>query len=187
MTHASAERAAPMAMTEIATQGVEPTPRPEARMERVPSSDAISGIDGIASPGMLRDAALTLDQAHRNLGRIDTERAVLVWEGLLRGRVSLVDWFDSNGRRFVLVRLNPAPRSGGCGLTDREYQVAMGAALGESSKVTGYRLDISPSRVSALLKGSMRKLGVKTKAQLVMMVRVLGQPSAQTFASLDNA
>ncbi|MGB9338111.1 MAG: hypothetical protein WCB63_02695, partial [Polyangiales bacterium] len=107
MTHASAERAAPMAMTEIATQGVEPTPRPEARMERVPSSDAISGIDGIASPGMLRDAALTLDQAHRNLGRIDTERAVLVWEGLLRGRVSLVDWFDSNGRRFVLVRLNP--------------------------------------------------------------------------------
>ena len=143
-------------------------------MERVRSSDAISGIDGIASPGMLRNAALSLDLAHRDLGRIDTERAVLVWEGLLRGRVSL-------------VRLNPAPRSGGGGLTDREYQVAMGAARGESSKVTGYRLDISPSRVSALLKGSMRKLGVKTKAQLVMMVRVLGQPSAETFASLDNA
>jgi len=31
------------------------------------------------------------------------------------------------------------------------------------------------------------ELGVKTKAQLVMMIRVLGQPSAETFASLDNA
>jgi DNA-binding CsgD family transcriptional regulator len=49
----------------------------------------------------------------------------------------------------------------------------MGAALGESSKLTGYRLGISPSRVSTLLRAAMRKLDVRTKAQLVVMVRVL--------------
>lgn len=90
----------------------------------------------------------------------------------------MVDWFDADGRRLVLLKLNPSKSSCGCGLTPREEQVALSAALGESSKVTGYQLGISPSRVSALLKAAMRKLGVRTKAQLVIMVRVLGNPQS---------
>ncbi|MFW2389764.1 MAG: helix-turn-helix transcriptional regulator [Polyangiales bacterium] len=144
---------------------------------------ALPGIEGIANPEALRDAALSLDDARSARGECDNDRALLVWEGLVRGRVSLVDWFDSGGRRFVLVKLNSLKGSCSCGLTAREFQVAMSATLGESSKLTGYRLGISPSRVSALLKASMRKLGVRTKAQLVMMVRVLGNQSKESLES----
>jgi DNA-binding CsgD family transcriptional regulator len=124
----------------------------------------------------IRDTALRLDRARRNLPSLhegEARRALLLWEGLVRGRLSLVDWFDADGRRFILLRPNGARARGGSGLTGREEQVAMGAALGESSKLTGYRLGISPSRVSTLLRAAMRKLDVRTKAQLVVMVRVL--------------
>jgi len=161
--------------------------RNHAEAEKRPTAaiapSALPGIEGIANPNTLRDAALNLDYARSAGGKGDSDRALLVWEGLVRGRVSLVDWFDSGGRRFVIVKLNSLKGSCSCGLTAREFQVAMSAALGESSKLTGYRLGISPSRVSALLKASMRKLGVRTKAQLVIMVRVLGRQSQESLES----
>ncbi len=125
----------------------------------------------------LREAALTLDRTPRAVGESETARALLLWEGLVRGRLSLVDWFDVDGRRFILVKSNTSRPRCACGLTAREQEVAMGAAVGESSKLTGYRLGISPSRVSTLLRAAMRKLGVRTKAQLVVMVRVLVFPT----------
>lgn len=121
----------------------------------------------------LRAAAVQLDERRRVLHEADADRAIRLWEGLVCGRWSLVDWFDTAGRRFIIAKLNaPGPRCSR-GLTNRERQVALSAALGESSKVTGYRLGISASRVSALLRAAMGKLGVRTKAQLVVMVRVL--------------
>jgi len=62
------------------------------------------------------------------------------------------------------------------GLTEREHQVTPYAALGESHKIIGYRLGISRSRVSALLSSSMRKLDVKTQAQLVLRMHGLRMP-----------
>ena len=103
----------------------------------------------------------------------------------------MVDWFDSDGRRFIIAKLDATKRGCARGLTNRERQVALSAALGESNKVTGYRLGISPSRVSALLKAAMRKLGVRTKVQLVVMVRILtsqshGQPAMPSPGASHN-
>ena len=67
-----------------------------------------------------------------------------------------------------------------------EHEVAVAAALGESSKLTGYRLGISPSRVSTLLKGVQRKLGVRTKAQLVVMVRLLDYQQHKVHRGADQ-
>lgn len=130
-------------------------------------------LDGERRRETIRDAALRLDRARRGLHRGESRRVLALWKGLVRGRLILIDWFDADGRRFILLRHNTAKARCGSGLTAREQQVAMGAALGESSKLTGYRLGISPSRVSTLLRGAMRKLGVRTKAQLVIMVRLL--------------
>jgi len=187
MTSANAEQAAPFPVPLIESDAPKAASKGLAETRRAVPMAAMGRVDGIASPDMLRDAARGLDEARPHLGTIDTERALLLWEGLVRGRMKLVDWFDADGRRILLMRLNDVKGSCGCGLTAREYQVAMGAALGESSKVTGYRLKISPSRVSALLKGSMRKLGVKTKAQLVIMVRVLGPQTQEPPTTLRNA
>ncbi len=132
----------------------------------------------------LRQEALRLDRAEGARGTSETDRALLLWEGLVRGRLRLVDWFDADGRRLILIKPHSVTARCACGLTPREEQVAMSAALGESSKATGYRLGISPSRVSALLNASMRKLGVRTKAQLVVMVRVLdAQPRSDRVPS----
>lgn len=94
----------------------------------------------------------------------------------------MVDWFDSGGRRIIIVKATPFSGRRPRRLTLRERQVALSAALGESSKATGYRLGISPSRVSALLRGTMRKLGVRNKSELVVLVRLLGAHHSKLLA-----
>lgn len=134
---------------------------------------ARSSLRALPPKELLRAAARELDGSPRILHEANADRAIRLWEGLLRGRWTLVDWFDADGRRFIIAKQTPPRRGYPRGLTKRERQVTLSAALGQSSKVTGYELGISPSRVSALLKAAMRKLGVRTKAQLVVMVRVL--------------
>lgn len=128
-------------------------------------------------PKALRDAAIRIDKARSKLRRENADQALEVWQGLVRGRWSLVDWFDSDGRRFVLVVPNAPGLGDPRGLTEREHQVATFAGQGESSKLITYRLGISPQRVSALLQSAMRKLGVKTRPQLVMKMRGFQAPS----------
>lgn len=120
---------------------------------------------------VIREAAIRKDKARGKLRRTDPDRALALWEGLVRGRWSLVDWFDTDGRRFILARPNAPDLGDPRGLTEREHQVATYVALGESYKIIGYRLGISSSRVCLLARSSMRKLGAKTPAQLVVKMR----------------
>jgi DNA-binding CsgD family transcriptional regulator len=92
----------------------------------------------------------------------------------------MVDWFDSDGRRFVLALPNAPQINDPRGLTERESQVVAYAVLGQSNKMIGYRLGLSKSRVSMLLRSAMRKLGVRTRSQLVIKLRdfqALQQPA----------
>jgi DNA-binding CsgD family transcriptional regulator len=124
----------------------------------------------------IREAAVRVDRARGKLRKDDPEEALRLWRAMVRGRWSLVDWFDTDGRRFVLAKPNMPNLGDPRGLTEREHQVVTYAARGESSKLVGYRLGISPPRISTLLHDGMRKLGVKTQAQLVEKLR--GLPSA---------
>jgi DNA-binding CsgD family transcriptional regulator len=116
----------------------------------------------------LREVAQRLDKARGRAGRQDPDGALEVWQGLLRGRWSLVDWFDTDGRRYIVVVPNAPDCGDPRGLTEREHQVAMLSARGESAKVIGDELGVSRQRVSQLLRQVMRKLGVRTHAQLVL-------------------
>lgn len=136
---------------------------------------AHAGAQPLLSREHLRAAARELDQSPPLSSEDEAGRGLGLWEGLLRGHWTLVDWFDSDGRRFIIVKPSSRTRGPRRGLTARERQVTLSAALGESNKLTGYQLGISPSRVSALLNASMRKLGCRTKAQLVVMARILNE------------
>ncbi len=127
----------------------------------------------------IREAAVRVDRARGKLRKSDPQEALELWHGLVRGRWSLVDWFDTDGRRFVLAKSNAPNIRDPRGLTEREAQVATYAAIGESSKIVGYRFGISPQRVSMLLTSAMRKLSVKTPAQLVEKMR--GLPASTDF------
>jgi DNA-binding CsgD family transcriptional regulator len=123
----------------------------------------------------IREAARVVDQARGPLRERDPEEALRVWQGLVRGRWSLVDWFDTDGRRFILAKPNAPHIIDPRGLSGLEAQVATYASRGDSSKMVGYRLGLSQSYVSRLLRDAMRKLGVKTQPQLVEKMR--GAPS----------
>ena len=114
----------------------------------------------------LRRAALAVDRARSSAGDREPDEALRAWQGLVEGRWSLVDRFDSDGRRFLVARRNdpvvPSPRA----LSERERQIAAYAGLGHSNKRIAYTLGLAPSTVSSHLQAAMRRLGVRDPAAL---------------------
>lgn len=135
-----------------------------------------AGAEARSSVEVLRDAARGVDCARGGLRSRDPEHAFETWTALVSGRWSLVDWFDTDERRYVLAIPNapeaPDPR----GLTEQEAQVVAYVLVGDTSKLIAYRLGLSKGRISGLLSSAMRKLGVKTKTALVEKLRPLGRP-----------
>lgn len=115
----------------------------------------------------LRDAAITVDRARGSMRDTDPDAALKIWKALVRGRWSIVDWFDTDGRRFVLAIPNSPEVTDPRGLSERESQVVTYAVMGHTNKMIAYRLGLSTSRISTVLRSAMRKLGVRTRAQLV--------------------
>ena len=77
---------------------------------------------------------------------------------------SFVDYFDRDGKEFVILcRTEPKPRQ----LSPRERQVVECAVLGSTEKEIAYTLGIAGSTVRVLLGRAARKLGVKTRSELI--------------------
>jgi DNA-binding CsgD family transcriptional regulator len=140
-------------------------------------TDAIGKASERAARVKLREAAVAVDKARGTLRTTDPDKALQTWRALVRGRWSTVDWFDSDGRRYVLALPNSPEVTDPRGLTERERQVVAYATIGQSNKMIGYRLGLSRSRVSLLIRSAMKKLGVRTRAQLVSRVREFGTMS----------
>lgn len=114
----------------------------------------------------LREAVRVVDRIRAREGRRDPDAALAAWEGLVRGRWSLVDHFDADGRRHVLAVRNdprhPDPR----GLTERERQVAEFVGQGHAGKAIAHMLGISRSAVANATARSARKLGLSSLTEL---------------------
>ena len=134
-------------------------------------TDAVGQAQEPTATKRLREAAVTVDRARGKMRATDPEGALQIWKALVRGRWSMVDWFDTDGRRFVLALPNSPHIEDPRGLTERESQVVGYAALGQTNKMIAYRLGLSKSRVSMLLHDAMRKLNVQTRTQLVIKMR----------------
>jgi len=130
-------------------------------------SDAAGAARLKSTATALREAAVRVDRARGKLRKSDPRAALMTWRGLSRGRWSLVDWFDTDGRRYILAVPNPPSLRDPRGLSERENQVVEFATLGDSHKLIAYRLGIARSTVTNSLRSAMRKLGVATQAQLI--------------------
>jgi DNA-binding CsgD family transcriptional regulator len=119
---------------------------------------------GNAARTSLVSAARALDRARGPLRKRDPGEAVAIWQALVAGRWSLVDHFDSDGRRFVLAHRNDPSVPDTRGLTVRERQVLAYASLGHSNKVTGYELGLSTSTVAFHLARARAKLHLPSAA-----------------------
>jgi DNA-binding CsgD family transcriptional regulator len=113
----------------------------------------------------LREAVRRLERARTRDHRGDPESLAL-WEGLVRGRWSLVDRFDSDGRRFVVAHRNEPNLGDPRGLSAREHQVAEHVGVGRSNKEIAYELGISESAVANAAARAQRKLGLRSRPEL---------------------
>ncbi len=114
----------------------------------------------------LRETVRRIECARTAAGRSDPDAAMDTWEALVDGRWSLVDRFDTDGKRFIVAIKNdpayPDPR----GLTLRERQVAEFVGLGRATKEISYTLGVSDSAVTNCTASAQEKLGLSSRAEL---------------------
>lgn len=120
---------------------------------------------------MLRAGVLSLDRARGPLRERDAEKAVGIWNALVAGRWSLLDQFDSDGRRYVVAHRNDASVPDARGLTHRECQVLAHVELGHSNKMIAYELGLSTSTVAGHLASARAKLRLPSVGALRRTIR----------------
>jgi DNA-binding CsgD family transcriptional regulator len=97
----------------------------------------------------------------------DTERILRRSKGLVDARWTLLDHYDSEGKRYILARENAPKPLGPARLSERERQVAALAALGRSNKLIAYELGLAHPTVRVLMARACAKLGAKTRIELI--------------------
>lgn len=117
----------------------------------------------------LRRAVQHIDRARTRSGRADPNGALELWRGLVHGRWSLVETFDSDGRRFFAAQRNDPARGSDHRLSHRERQAVALAGLGWSNAEIAYSLGLAENTVGVYLAQATRKLGVRSRVDLVTL------------------
>ncbi|MCC6899506.1 MAG: helix-turn-helix transcriptional regulator [Polyangiaceae bacterium] len=115
----------------------------------------------------LREMVRRIDRARTGAVRQSADEASLLWEAMVLGRWSLLDHFDTDGRRYVVARVNEPVTHPLADLSERERQVTGLAANGRSNKLIAYELGVAESTVSTLLSRAQRKLGAADRVDLI--------------------
>ncbi|MFW6066910.1 MAG: helix-turn-helix transcriptional regulator [Myxococcota bacterium] len=119
---------------------------------------------------VLRAFVRQMDHARGSLRRHDPDRSLSLWPTLVSGRWSLVDRFESDGRRFVVAHRNDEPFLDPRALTEREEQCARLAATGHSNAEIAYEVGLSEATAGLHVARAMRKLGVRRRSQLTELL-----------------
>jgi DNA-binding CsgD family transcriptional regulator len=114
----------------------------------------------------IRQAVRSSEQARGSLRHDDIDHALELWQALVSGRWSLVDHFDSDGRRYILARENEPNPDGPQQLTPRQRTAVKLRARGHSLKFISYELGLSVPTVSLELREALRVLGVRSVLEL---------------------
>lgn len=120
----------------------------------------------------LRELARRLD--HDRLHRATAgDEALELWRGLLLDRWSFVDQFDTDERRFLVLRRNQ-PRGRRHSLTRRQAQVAFYASLALANKQIAFMVGVSETTVASHLGQALVRLGLRSRAELIQIGAMLG-------------
>ena len=114
-----------------------------------------------------RRAAVVRIERARGASRRDGDQ---LWRPLVKGRYTLVDRFEANGRRYV-VAYDTRPTAALDALTEREREIVAAIADGQSSKHVAFSLGVSDATVRVLLARAAKRLGLATRDELVAFYR----------------
>lgn len=116
----------------------------------------------------LREAARRIERARlRTTAQANASEALDLWTALVEGRWSLVERFESDGRRILVALRNDPTTHKAKALTDGERKVVALLGIGHPQKLIAYELGLSEASISTLARRAMQKLGVSGRAELV--------------------
>jgi DNA-binding CsgD family transcriptional regulator len=131
------------------------------------------------NPGSLVDAVRRMERARGPLQRQNGAQGLAAWRALVQGRWSVVDYVDRDGKRFILARRNEPRGRDLLAITDRERQVLELASLGHTNKHIAYELGIAQSTVTIHLQRGLRRLGLRSRAELIGLRAASGAPRSR--------
>jgi DNA-binding CsgD family transcriptional regulator len=153
----------------LATLGGGPVPPIDRAEAILASPERVEHAVGAAAPRAareaLKNALARIDRARS--AREDEFHSVELWKGLVSGRWSIVEHFETDGRRYYLAYRNDPELAADRALTRREKQVLSYAMLGHSNKLIAYSLGLSVSSVGTHLARARRKLGSAVPPEIV--------------------
>jgi DNA-binding CsgD family transcriptional regulator len=117
------------------------------------------------SRATLADAVKRIDRARTR--KATPEERIRLWTALLEGRWSIVESSERDGKRVLLACRNEPRTLPVRQLTARQRSVVSYAAVGHSYKYIAYELGISVTGVATELRAAMRKLGIRSRAELI--------------------
>jgi DNA-binding CsgD family transcriptional regulator len=129
-----------------------------------------------ASRLALREAARRIDRARSHRTRTNPDEALSLWKALVEGRWSLVERFESDGRRLLVARRNDPTTRMLRALDERERKTVALLAVGHSLKLCAYELGCPESTISDTARSALAKLGLGSRAQLVELHGALVTP-----------
>lgn len=131
------------------------------------ASDFLAGEP--SAQAVLVRAVAAMEKARSEAMRGSPERAFALWQGLVAGEWSLVDHWESGGRRYLAAYRNRPELRDPRALTPRECATLKYLALGASNKDIAFALGLPAGTVSSSVTKVMKKLGVKRRVDLALL------------------
>jgi DNA-binding NarL/FixJ family response regulator len=91
-----------------------------------------------------------------------------LWKEVTGGRLRIVDWYDHDGRRYVVARridLQATPA-----FTERQKKALAMRSAGAALKVVAFELGVSLSTVARDVESAMARLGLKSQGDLAAVL-----------------
>ncbi|GEM_PF-2865854 len=165
-------------------------PHPQAML--TPDGRVVHAEGGAASRSARQRLAEAV-RAHERLRGYGRRRgpreAIEFFEGLVAGRWTLLDRFESDGRRYLVAYENTPEAAARRALTPREREVLWRVATGVPVKRIAADLGISTGAAGAYLASARRKTGISSRIELARWfssVLALQSASASKDGSSKN-
>ncbi len=126
-------------------------------------------------------AVKAFDHARSKQSGNNADESLQAFEGLVAGRWSIVQSFESDGRRYLIAIQNQPGQVAASAVSPNQAHALLLRAQGLAYKVVSYELGLSEGKTHHLVQQGMSKLGIARETDLPLLFR------QQAAAELEKA